>query len=319
MQEMQLTPSHKDSEGNSKAELADAPSVAWNVHAATLTFCLMSFTTLWTLLLTFIPVLVDIESGTDEMYTERGWYSAADILRIVEPVGGMPLAMGIMLGSGFLKRPNAPIILLVFTFGGTLYVQGAAFHSASVMFKHAVELYDELYGGNSYITDILYWMRTVWEHIISHYVYAIGYAIFAACIAYVFRDHELETVNAGGNAGVSTGKLKVALLLAAGLYGILLSGVAIDFPSGCIVGIIYLLLYGFGWIGFLLHRAGTFSLLQGQQAETGTHTEWVLTRIMHKRPVLFYYFLSHAIALGIIIIWIIAAGGFYSRSEAANK
>lgn len=282
----------------------------WSLEHAVHTFYLISITVLWSVVLTFVPVFVDLESSTDNMYYKRGWYNAADIVRFIEPIGGMPLNLAILLRSGLLTRGNAPLILIVFTFAGTIYVQGAAFHSASVMFKHAVERYDDLYAGNRYITDMLYWIRTVWEHIISHYLYVAGYAVFIACIAWVYKDHQLEPAAEG-----RLGKLYAAVGASTILYAILVSGVAINFPSGCIVGLIYILGYGIGVNGYLLREAGAWSALQ--QGGWSSMRTW--SDVLCRRPILVYYLASHVLALVILICWIAAAGGFYSRSEAAKN
>ena len=197
--------------------------VSWKVSDSMYTFALILFTILWTLLLTFIPVLAP--SGNGHLYTKENWYYPGDIIRFIEPIGGLPLNFGIFLLSGVHMDPLYSVrALILFSIGGAVYVQGAAFHSASNMFKHAVEEYVAIYGGNRYTSDILYWMRTVWEHEISHYIYAAGYAIMVALIVFAFRDHEVD-----GEVPLKEQRNLTGLLLVTSLiYGILISGVAID-------------------------------------------------------------------------------------------
>ena len=141
--------------------------------------------------------------------------------------------------------------------GAAVYEQGAGFHSASCMFKNALETFP-LSAHDDYYNDLFYYMKTFWEHIVSHYLYAAGYATMACCYAYAYRDHVTPT---GGLDKKTIGLMTTAVLL----YAILITGVAADFPSGmirlthlltyslihlfthysgCIVGLIYTLVYG---------------------------------------------------------------------------
>lgn len=88
------------------------------------------------------------------------------------------------------------------------------------------------------------------------------------------------------------------LTLAALVYGVTIALVAIDFPSGIIVGLIYLVLYGFCIVG------GYAVACDGWRVRLG------------HRPMLHYYILSYAIAVVIIIAWIGLVGGIKSKSEA---
>lgn len=283
-------------------------AVDWRPDDAIQTFHLIIFTVAWSILLSFIPFFVEFDS-TAHMYEKDGWYGLADIIRFIEPVGGMPLNMAILMWSGFLVKANAQVILTVFTFSGTIYVQGAAFHSASVMFKNAVEKYDEMYDGNRYITDMLYWIRTIWQHIISHYLYACGYAVFVVCIVWVYKDHEVQIKQDIG----ATRRLCASITIAAILYAILLVGVAINFPSGTIVGFLYFIIYGLGFHYYLLLKSSAWEILT--TGDLRLHSTW--RDFIFKRPVVFYYLAGHTLAFVILICWIISVGGFYSQSEAA--
>jgi len=108
--------------------------------------------------------------------------------------------------------------------GAAVYEQGAGFHSASCMFKNALETFPKS-AHDDFYDDLFYYMKTFWEHIVGHYLYATGYATMACCYAYAYRDHVTPT---GG-----LDKKTVALMITASfLYGILITGVAADFPSG---------------------------------------------------------------------------------------
>lgn len=291
----------------------DSWPIAWPLEDAIHIFIITSIAIVWTILLTFLPVLVgDIETDTDSMYIKKGWYSLADILRFIEPMGGILFNTYIVLKSGIAVRTDAIMLLMVFSFGSSLYIQGAGFHSASVMYKHAVEEYDERYGGNRYITDMLYWIRTIWQHIIAHYIYAVGYGIYVACIAYVYRDHELDIQNASSS---SMRTFYIAISISTISFGILASGVAIDFPSGTIVGLIYFVLYGICGIGCLLHRSHCWSLLRNEQDKLDVCLNTFI-KLLHKRPILIYYFLSYGFGLIILVCWLITVGGFHSLHEA---
>ena len=75
----------------------------WAAPDAIKTFYLIIFTVLWSILLSFIPVFVNFDA-TDNMYVKDGWYNAADIIRFIEPIGGMPLNLLILFRSGFLTN-----------------------------------------------------------------------------------------------------------------------------------------------------------------------------------------------------------------------
>lgn len=72
-------------------------------------------------------------------------------------------------------------------FYGALYVQGAAFHSASNMFKAAVNSIAEVHD-DDIVMDTKYWMRTVWEHIVSHYIYGGGLCVLFAFQQWAYKD-----------------------------------------------------------------------------------------------------------------------------------
>lgn len=60
-------------------------------------------------------------------------------------------------------------------------------HSAAVMYKHPVEQVMERHPEVALVADLYDWLHRVWEHDISHYVYAFGGVVVAAVHAWVFK------------------------------------------------------------------------------------------------------------------------------------
>jgi hypothetical protein len=82
------------------------------------------------------------------------------------------------------------------------------------------------------------------------------------------------------------------------IYGLLIAAVAIDFPSGIIVGLIYLVGYGMLFVGRYVW-----------------YNDGISTKMFGRRPLMNYFHLSYLVALTIIILWIVFVGGLKSRSE----
>jgi hypothetical protein len=102
------------------------------------------------------------------------------------------------------------------------------------------------------LTDIYSWMRDLWEHNISHYWYAFG-AVGMACVwAWAYRDVYLPS-------GLTTRTDRALWLLAALLYGVTIGLVAVQFPAGSLVALVFLGGYGFGVVGSALYRRGEVS------------------------------------------------------------
>jgi len=205
--------------------------------------------------------------------------------------------LNILWESGVFSSPRTADVVAcvcVWAFAAALYEQGAGFHSAACMFKKTMKSIPEANQDDIY-DDIFYYMKTLWEHLVGHYLYAAGYALMCICYAWVYRNHTIS-------GRLSTTPL-LLLLSASTLNGVVIAGVAIDFPSGCLVALIYLCLYGIGGLGlycFRLYKSGSDD------------------NIFHfgRRPVIHYYILSYAIALALVILWIIVVGGLKTRSEA---
>ncbi len=258
------------------------------------------FSNLWTLVLTVLPVFVDF--GPHNYYARHpDWYTGDDVIRFIEPIGGLPLNFLVLYKSGIFETPERTIdnytiaCLTIFFLGAAIYGQGAGFHSASAMFKNAVET---LPAQDDQVQDLHYYMRTVWEHDVSHYLYAVGLALMHACQAYAYRNVKAPQL---GLTKVG----KTLLCLSSLVLGLLVAGVAIEFPSGTVVGLIYIVLYGMGIVG------GYLWYQQGQDEEKSAF-------YFGQKPVLHHFFFGYVCALIILVAWIIAVGGFKSRSEAGH-
>ena len=92
---------------------------------------------LWTLLLTALPVLAGDALG-DYGSPAPGYFGGADVARLLEPLVSLPLSLAVLARAGAFEpgRALAAAAWAVFTAIG---VQGAALHSAAVMIKHPVE------------------------------------------------------------------------------------------------------------------------------------------------------------------------------------
>lgn len=144
------------------------------------------------------------------------------------------------------------------------------------------------------IMDEVYnWMRNVWEHLISHYMYAIGGISLSWIYAYGFRDLVLSD-------GLK-GKTRYIWITAAVLYGLCIGFVAMQFIKGTIVSLVLCVVYGIGVLGSYLYRKDSPAY-------------W---KIFGRRTVIQYYICSYLIGLIVTLAWI-AKNGFTSRNEGAR-
>lgn len=245
--------------------------------------------------MTSIPLLTHV-SPTNYYRNHPDWYTGSDVMRFIEPIGGVLLNFAVFHTSGVFKQvqtPRTTACIFIFFLGIALYGQGAGFHSSANMYKNALETIDYDDGA---MKDLHFYMRVIWEHAIGHYIYAIGYVLMNACQAFAYRGHK---------AGVDGLNWSATILMISSsvVFSLLLAAVAIDFPSGTIVGIVYLILYGFCGIG------GYLFYLKTKEEDHAAFT-------FGGRPILHHFLLSYFLALLIIIAWIIFAGGFKSRSQA---
>lgn len=135
-------------------------------------------------------------------------------------------------------------------------------------------------------------MRDLWEHYIAHYLYAAGAMIMSWVQLFAFRNQvhgPLPTIT------------KIVWCVGVIFYGLLLAGVAIEFPHGLIVGLVYTIVIGLICVLMMvLNRKG---LKRG-----GLFT-------MGRRMVPQFYLGACILGLIIIIIWI-AKFGLLNRKAA---
>lgn len=176
-------------------------------------------------------------------------------------------------------------------FSAAVYVQGAGFHSASAMFKQPVKALLQLRPDVTGLSDIYTWMRDAWEHIYSHYLYAAGGVGMSFAQAYAFR-------NALVPKGIVS-MIDVTIWICASIvYGLIIGSIAVQFIWGSTVVFVFLIVYGFGILGFFTvynYRSQAFSL--------------------GKRFVLQYFMFAYGIAFVITVIWIGIAKGFNSKTQ----
>ena len=103
-------------------------------------FSIFLLASLWTLILTFVPVFSSV--GPSNIYKqEDGWYTGSDVMRFIEPVGGLPINFGIFLESGIFdqwhkkRELTVGVCIFMWMISASIFQQGAGFHSAANMFK----------------------------------------------------------------------------------------------------------------------------------------------------------------------------------------
>lgn len=135
-------------------------------------------------------------------------------------------------------------------------------------------------------------MESLWEHYIAHCLYAGGAMIMSWVQLFAFRNQI---------HGPLPKNTQTVWCIGIIIYGLLLAGVAIEFPEGLIVGLVYTLVIGFICISLMifnphnLPRGGLFT--------------------MGRRMVIQFYLGACIIGLVIIIIWI-AIFGMVNRKAA---
>ncbi|KAF9946068.1 hypothetical protein BGZ72_000714 [Mortierella alpina] len=184
----------------------------------------------------------------------------------------------------------------VFMFFLIVYVTGAAIHTAAAFFKNTIALFLEQYSQGiglsthpptmgdgqlslalaSQLKEGYLLIQDVWEHTISHYLYAFGALGMSWCemIAYSSQilpqginlasvGHLKKNVVSAEGVPVKSSKRLVVLWVVAGvLYGGIVAGVACQYPKGLYVGLAYvacLLLVVSAYI-LLTPTRGLFSL-----------------------------------------------------------
>ncbi|KAI8071423.1 hypothetical protein BC940DRAFT_294424 [Gongronella butleri] len=261
---------------------------------------LLLFASLSILVFTVIPVVVDFP-----YIVLPDWFSGDTLFRLFDPLFTVPLNLLVMtrayvIQTGGRSRywgnlSEQTVCWLFWSMSMGIFVQGHGVHTAAAMFKHPVQDFNtahpDIVAAYPVLQQIYSYMRDVWEHIIAHYMYAIGAIFMSWAQIFTFRNQVHEP---------STGT-KVIFAIGSLVYGLLLAGVAIEFPYGIYVGLVYSVLLGLMMLLLItmnrrgLRRGGLFT--------------------MGKRMVLQFYLGASIVGLIIIIVWI-AKFGFKNRLDA---
>ncbi|ORY97507.1 hypothetical protein BCR43DRAFT_489898 [Syncephalastrum racemosum] len=258
---------------------------------------LLLVTPLAMLIFTLIPVVTDLPAVNSMTSGDAIW-------RLFDPLVTLPLNMFIMFNTGpsaanwgLLKEKT--MIWLLWAIGAAIYVQGHGIHLAAALFKHPVEdfmnAHPELMADATLgpqLTAIYLYMEDLWEHKIAHYMYAFGAMWMSWTQILAFRDQ----VN-----GPLSMTNKFVFALGSLVYGALLAAVAIEFPDGLYVGLVYTLVIGSACV--LLITLNRRRLPKGGILAMG------------RRIVLQYYLGACVVGLIVVIAWI-AKYGFVNRKAA---
>lgn len=255
----------------------------------------LACSTVWTAVLVTLPVSANV--GPDNYYEGHSqWYTGDDVLRFIEPVGGLLWNSIILYHSGIIWKPldeRSMLLIGLYLFGCSLYLQGGAFHSAATMFKNALQTIRDDRDDDS-LDALNYYIRNVWEHGVAHYLYAVGLIIMHMVIMYCYRDIRAP------ESGLSlVGRLLLTISCTAMAF--LAFAVSLQFPSGTIVGFLYLFLYGICTLGGYL----VYLYRNGERK--------ALTEFGHL-PVLHHFFVGYVVAFVGLLCWIIYKDGFESRT-----
>lgn len=252
-----------------------------------------------TFILTVIPVAV-----SKMPLLSAPFYSVSDLLRFLEPVLSAPFQLWLLL-LGIRQQVVDPlstrrktndndllqmgILVSLFAVCWSIYQQGAGFHSAANLFKNVVEdaiiVANSTSNGNpalgtpvSYL-DVYSYLRNEWEHLIAHYMYAAGAIAMSFIYAFIYRDY---------NPPSSLFKLPERILfgITVFIYTLIIGSVAIEFPSGSIVSLVLIFVFGFGTCGGYLLIMTTDTNLPSRIINVVTSPT--------SRPVLKYYLYSYA-------------------------
>ena len=91
-----------------------------------LIFLSLFSTFIWTLILTAVPVVVDV-GPTNYYQGHDNWYTGADVMRFLEPIGGLPLNFWVLLQSGLFQRQSSQFntfIIYLFMIAAAICQQG---------------------------------------------------------------------------------------------------------------------------------------------------------------------------------------------------
>lgn len=248
---------------------------------------LMLGTAFFTLIMTVIPVVTDIPNISP-------WFTGDALWRFFDPLITLPLNLFVITRADIMTsgRSNywgalseASVTWLLWTVGAGMYCQFHGVHTAAALFKHPIQDFNqahpELVAQYPVLQDMYLNMQTTWEHYIAHYLYAGGAMIMSWVQLFAFRNQ------VHGPLPIVT---KIVWCLGSIIYGLLLAGVAIEFPQGLIVGLVYTIVIGMICIAMMVFNRK--NLPKGG----------LLT--MGRRMVIQFYLGACVLGLLIIIIWI---------------
>jgi hypothetical protein len=107
-----------------------------------------------------------------------------DLLRILDPFINFPILY--LLFSSARPAPSKTLTIL-FALSSVLFIFGSTAHTMSALLKHSIEQI-RLAGGPSRmpaVEEAYDYTRDVWEHIVSHYMYATGIFFVSVLIVIV--------------------------------------------------------------------------------------------------------------------------------------
>ncbi|KAI8641265.1 hypothetical protein BD408DRAFT_418442 [Parasitella parasitica] len=241
----------------------------------------------FTLLMTIIPVVCDLPNPSF-------WFTGDALWRFFDPLITLPLNLFIITRADIMTSgrshywgalSEASVTWLLWTVGAGMYCQFHGVHTASALFKHPIqdfnEAHPELVLEYPILHEMYLNMQTTWEHYIAHYLYAGGAMIMSWVQLFAFRNQI---------HGPLPSVTKAVWCIGSVIYGLLLAGVAIEFPHGLIVGLVYTIVIGLICVFMMvfnrknLPRGGLFT--------------------MGRRMVIQYYLGACVLGLVIILIWI---------------
>ncbi|KAG2185039.1 hypothetical protein INT43_000952 [Umbelopsis isabellina] len=256
-------------------------------------------TALAMLLLTTIPVVATIPDFSV-------WFSGDALWRLFDPLITLPLNLSIVMQAEvfhtggkhrfFGAWSERSFALIIWAIGAGIYVQGHGIHLAAAMFKHPIQQFNldnlDLVAQYPILNEMYLNMEDLWEHKIAHYMYAFGGMWMSWVQLFLYRNQ------VHGPLSLFT---KIIWIIGTILYGVLLAGVAIEFPDGLYVGLVYTIVIG------------TICILIITLKANGLRRGGILT--MGQRMVIQYYLGACVIGLVVVIAWI-AKYGFQNRKAA---
>lgn len=250
------------------------------------------------LLMTVIPVLAKIPDFSV-------WFSGNTLWRLFDPLITLPLNLFVITRANIMSSgrinylgslSEASAAWLFWAIGAAIYCQFHGIHAAAAMFKHPIQEFNlehpELVLQYPVLEQMYSNMRDLWEHYIAHYFYAFGAMMMSWVQLFAFRNQlhgPLPTMT------------RVVWCIGIVVYGLLLAGVAIEFPQGLYVGLVYTIVIGSICLSMIVFNR--LHLSQG-----GLFT-------MGRRMVLQFYLGSCLLGLLVIVIWI-GIFGFKNRKAA---